>query len=1036
MLSKKKPAKRKPDLKQRNKELRSRLKEAEETLRAIREGEVDAVVVSGAKGEQIYSLVGAESIYRLIVETMKEAAFTVTFDGTILLCNAQFGEFVKRSMEQIVGHSLIEFVAEDKRTAASWFLAAARKQPVRQRFVFQAADGTSVAAHVSANVLNQPDGMSICVVASDLTELENSTELIQQLRKQQEALRQSEERFRLAVRATNDAIWDIDLVTWTVRWNETYTTLYGRPPETMTSWQWWVDHIHPDDRERAAGGLRSAIEGNELTWTCEYRFQRADGMWAHVYDRAYIARDESGKAWRVIGAMQDQTERKQAELRLKALMNALPIGVSYSDDPTCRSISGNPAVLAQFEVKPGDNLSAYATDISAIGPQVCFFREGRQIADAELPLQRAVAENREIPPMDLEVVLPSGRRWFAEASGAPVRDGLGNIIGGIAVTADVTDRKIAEEQLRKARNELEDKVRERTEDLRKANRTLRMISECNQLLFRAIDEEELIRAICRIIVELGGYRMAWVGYAENNEEKTVRPIASIGIDEEYLKTSRISWADNEQGRGPAGTCIRTGQAYIGRNFLEDRELAPWREAALKGNFRSAIGLPLVSRGKPFGVLTIGAENPEVFDEGRVALLRDLADDLAFGIAALRAQAERDQARQTAERRAEQLNAMAVELIQAEQKERQRLARILHDHLQQLLVGAKFSASAIRAKTSAKDIQYEAAQLTDTLDEAIGVSRSLSADLSPPILHEKGLKAGLEWLGRQMRQKHGLTVEVEADSAAEPTAEQVRLFLFDAVRELLLNVVKYANVDRAQVRTRTLKSGEIEITVADAGIGFDPSQLGIPDSATGGFGLFGIRERLSYLGGRMEIDAAPGKGSRFTLRAPALLAPMKAEKRPTAAKSQSVAPLQPTAPVQGILLETKHKIRLLLADDHPVMRQGLIRLLHEQPDMQVVGEAGDGRQAVELARQLKPDVVLMDIGLPGINGFDATQQIMSECPEIRVIGLSMHEETDMEDAMRKAGAVGYMTKGGPTERLVAAIREGLQKDSHKPSAATK
>ena len=133
----------------------------------------------------------------------------------------------------------------------------------------------------------------------------------------EEALRQSEERFRLAVQATNDAVWDIDLATGTVSWNEMYTTLFGRPPETSKSWQWWIDRIHPEDRERTSEGLRSAISGSESTWTCEYRFQRVDGTWAYLYDRAYIARDPSGSAWRVIGAMQDLTQRKRVEAELR-----------------------------------------------------------------------------------------------------------------------------------------------------------------------------------------------------------------------------------------------------------------------------------------------------------------------------------------------------------------------------------------------------------------------------------------------------------------------------------------------------------------------------------------------------------------------------------------------------------------------------------------------------------------------------------------------------------------------------------------------
>jgi PAS domain S-box-containing protein len=133
----------------------------------------------------------------------------------------------------------------------------------------------------------------------------------------EEALRESEERFRLATKATNDAIWDIDLKTGTVSWNDTYSVLYGRPPETSGSWQWWIESIHPEDGERTVGELRAAIGSGESSWTSEYRFRRVNGEWAYIYDRAYIARDASGNAWRVIGAMQDLTERKLAEAALR-----------------------------------------------------------------------------------------------------------------------------------------------------------------------------------------------------------------------------------------------------------------------------------------------------------------------------------------------------------------------------------------------------------------------------------------------------------------------------------------------------------------------------------------------------------------------------------------------------------------------------------------------------------------------------------------------------------------------------------------------
>jgi DNA-binding NarL/FixJ family response regulator len=125
--------------------------------------------------------------------------------------------------------------------------------------------------------------------------------------------------------------------------------------------------------------------------------------------------------------------------------------------------------------------------------------------------------------------------------------------------------------------------------------------------------------------------------------------------------------------------------------------------------------------------------------------------------------------------------------------------------------------------------------------------------------------------------------------------------------------------------------------------------------------------------------------------------------------------------QGNLLKASGKIRILLADDHPILRQGLSRLLAEESDMEVVAEAADGRTAVELTRQVLPDIVIMDVSMPCGGGVQATRVITSEIPGAQVIGLSMHEEADMAAAMRRAGAALYLTKGGPSETLIAAIR---------------
>jgi DNA-binding NarL/FixJ family response regulator len=344
-----------------------------------------------------------------------------------------------------------------------------------------------------------------------------------------------------------------------------------------------------------------------------------------------------------------------------------------------------------------------------------------------------------------------------------------------------------------------------------------------------------------------------------------------------------------------------------------------------------------------------------------------------------------------------------------------MAKILHDHLQQLLVGAKFRLT-ILGRHSDPVVQQATEEVNQLLDESIKSSRSLTAELSPPILHEGGLVPGLEWLARWMADRHGLIVDLAMEQDIPPLVEDVKVLLFESTRELLFNAVKHARVHAVGVNLRLIEGKLLHITVSDAGPGFDASQLKPAGALGGGFGLFSIRERLHLLGGRLDIDSAPGKGSRFTLIAPISNAveapPAAAAARHPGGDGQAA---QAAAPLSGM------RIRVLLADDHAVMRQGLTSLLRDEPDIEVIGEAVDGLAAVELARELAPDVILMDLSMPKVNGIDATRMIHSARPEIRIIGLSMFQEPQQAQAMLDAGAVAYLTKSGPAESLVSTIR---------------
>lgn len=228
-----------------------------------------------------------------------------------------------------------------------------------------------------------------------------------------------------------------------------------------------------------------------------------------------------------------------------------------------------------------------------------------------LAYEKALAEQK---TMILEDYYQPWDRWF-ENRIYPSPDGL------TIYFTEITSRKRAENELRKK------------------NRALTALSASNQALARLADELELLNEICRICIEISGYRMAWVGYAEQDEQKTVRPVAQNGFESGCLDTVNITWADTERGRGPTGTAIRTRQTCIARNIPDSPDYAPWRTAALHRGYVASIALPLVADDQVLGALNIYATEPDAFDAEEVKLLQELSSDLAYGIASLRTRAK-------------------------------------------------------------------------------------------------------------------------------------------------------------------------------------------------------------------------------------------------------------------------------------------------------------------------------------------------------------------------------------------------------------
>ncbi len=201
----------------------------------------------------------------------------------------------------------------------------------------------------------------------------------------------------------------------------------------------------------------------------------------------------------------------------------------------------------------------------------------------------------------------------------------GTLTSGFGTVTDITDQK------------------QREEELKRLNRTLRALSKSIQAIMHAKDEQKYLRDICDIIINDCGHAMVWIGYAENDESKSVKPVACSGFEEGYLETLKITWADNERGRGPTGTSIRTGEISFCRNIPSNPAFEPWRKDALKRGYASSISLPLLNNEKAFGALTIYSREPDPFTSDEVNLLTELAGDISLGISTIRLRIARDEA---------------------------------------------------------------------------------------------------------------------------------------------------------------------------------------------------------------------------------------------------------------------------------------------------------------------------------------------------------------------------------------------------------
>ena len=791
--------------------------------------------------------------------------------------------------------------------------------------------------------------------------------------------------------------WRLDVGRNELRWSAQTYRLFGIPEGTPLTYERFLSIVHPEDRQSVNERWTAALRG--APYDIEHRIVVGEAVkWVH--EKAEMEFDEDGTVLGGFGTVQDITARKQAAEELHKTHERLRRQTEQLRSQTEQLRQNEQWLRAALE---GGRMGLWEWNVendhgfwdervygligmnrqTAVTVGAFFERVHPQDRERlKARMQQALASPGDFEA-EFRVVRPDRKIVWLASRGKVMRNETGQGVRVLGVLYDVTQRKAMETTLRRLNDQLTAEVRTRTKEL-------------NDTVSRLQDEVSRRRRVEKNLSERSHL-------LEGFFRHTITPLAFMDRDFNFVQVNDAYARIDE----------REPDDFVGKNhfvlYPNAENQAIFQEVVRTRQLYHALAKPFVY-----------AEHPErgvSYWNWQLTPLLDDAGQVRFLVLNMQDVTERQEAMRELEKRTSQLQRLTTELSEAEDRERRRLAELLHDDLQQLLVGSKLRLNILARKIKdAPELREIVDEATDLIAESIQKSRGLSHELSPPVLHHGGLAEVLQWLVEQIRVTCGLHVRLKVGPGVDLPSQTLKTFLYKATREMLFNIVKHAGVRRAAIVVQQ-KDGSIRLAACDRGRGFSAECL---DSASqGAFGLFTIRERVQFLGGSLTVHSAPGHGSRLILTIP-LSVPGEATPRRAEMPILSVSSVP--APRQAAdRLATTHKFRILLVDDHKVMRDGLAALLEEESDIEVVGQAGNGRDAITLTAQLKPDVVIMDVVMPIIDGEEATRQIRAQWPGVRVIALSMLEEDATRERMLKAGVECFLSKAGPSEVIAAAIR---------------
>jgi PAS domain S-box-containing protein len=683
----------------------------------------------------------------------------------------------------------------------------------------------------------------------------------------------------------------------------------------------WVNRIHPEDAPAVLSELTRLFEVGD--YVHEYRFLHKDGTYRWMRDESRLVRDGDGNPSEIVGFWIDITERKRIEEALReseatarALLDA-PDEVVILLDTNGVILDANEATAVRFNKTREDLVGlsiwellepdtaarrkAFVDRVIRSGEPIQFEdeREGKWWDSIKYPIRdskgkvtrvavfarditkRKLAEdalrNSERRLADIINFLPDAtfaidreRRVLAwnqameEMTGVKAGEilGKGNCEYGIPFYGErrplLADLLLKPDQA----HEGQYTVIERHQDTLVAENFLPSLRGGTYLWAKArllYDSQGTVVGAIESMRDITALKQAERALRESGQayrniiENAVEGIFQATPEGRYLSVNP-AWA-NMCGFSSPEEMIREVRDIASQLYVNPEDRTRIKRLYDEPGF--VKGFEAQFRRKDGGLIWVSITARSVRDEGGALLYYEgTIQDIT----------KRKRAEIKLEEYQKQLRSLASELSLTEERGRRRLATDLHDSIGQTLAMCKLKLDELRSQGSLAVLANDLDHIATLLDRAIQGTRSLTFELSPPVLYELGIEAALESLVERMQQVNGTQIKLIAHGGSKPLTEDIAALCFRAVQELLVNVIKHADARKIEVSTRRDR-GRIRITVADDGIGFDPREIISRKGGKGGFGLFSIRERLQHLGGSLKVDSKLGQGTRVTLSAP-------------------------------------------------------------------------------------------------------------------------------------------------------------------------